>query len=178
MLKKLFSFALFLGALSLVTPALAQANPTATALSNLQLGAGFTYSRTDYGQKGDRGVTGYADYNLGVHWGAEAAYHYISIKTPNNVSENSFVVGPRFILRKHALNLYGKGLIGLGHIKIDNRFGRRHETDFLVGAGGGAEFLLSNHLTLRPIDVEYQRWSFDSGLTPVVLTFGAAYRFR
>jgi opacity protein-like surface antigen len=181
MLKKFTTLASIACALSLTHLAHAQANPTATALSNLQIGGGYTYARTDYGQRGDKGLTIFGDYDLGVHWGAEANYHYVSIDTPQSVSENSFTVGPRFILRKHHFKLYGKGMIGLGHISIPltptNRLAA-NETDFLFAGGGGVEYLIGSHLTLRPVDFEYQRWSFRTGLTPAVFTVGAAYRFH
>jgi opacity protein-like surface antigen len=181
MLKKLTTLISLACVLSLTQLAHAQANPTATALSNLQIGGGFTYARTDYGQRGDKGLTIFGDYDLGLHWGAEADYHYVSVQTPDQVSENSFTVGPRFIYRKHHFKLYGKGMIGLGHISAPltptNRL-TANETDFLFAGGGGVEYLIGSHLTLRPVDVEYQRWSFRTGLTPLVMTVGAAYRFH
>src|SRR5437660_1566170 len=118
MLKKLITLGCLVTALSFAPAAHGQADPTATALSNLQIGGGFTYARTDYGQKGNQGFTIFGDYDLGLHWGAEAAYHYVSVRKPDSVSENSFVVGPRFIIRKHHFKLYGKGEIGLGHISV------------------------------------------------------------
>jgi len=180
MLKKLITFGAIACTLTLSQLGHAQAGPTATRLSHVQIGGGFSYARTDYGQRGDKGLTIFGDYDLGVHWGAEANYHYTSISVPNDVSENSFTIGPRFILRMHHFKLYGKGLIGLGHIDAPltpvNRL-TANETDFLFAGGGGVEYLLGSHLTIRPVDVEYQRWSFKTGLTPVVFTTGAAYRF-
>ena len=176
MLKNVTPLGLFFGSLLLVAPAFGQAHPTATALSNVQIGGGFTYARTDYGQKGNKGLTVYGDYDMGAHWGGEAEYHYTSISTPNQVSENSFLVGPRFIVRKNNFQLYGKGMLGLGRISYPPA--RVRETDFVFAAGGGVEYRLGDHLTLRPIDFEYQRWSFQTGLTPKVITIGAAYRFR
>jgi opacity protein-like surface antigen len=180
MLKKLITLGCLATALSFASFARAQANPTATRLSHVQIGGGFTYARTDYGQKGDKGLSVFADYDIGVHWGAEADYHHPSIVTPDSVSENSFTIGPRFILRKSHFKFYGKGMIGLGHITIPltptNRL-PADETDFLFAGGGGVEYLVGHHLTLRPVDFEYQRWSFRTGLTPAVFTTGAAYRF-
>ncbi|HEX3569483.1 MAG TPA: porin family protein, partial [Acidobacteriaceae bacterium] len=173
MLKKLITLGSLATALSFSTLAHAQANPTATRLSHVQIGGGYSYARTDYGQRGDKGLTVFADYDIGVHFGAEANYHHTSISTPDNVSEKSFTVGPRFILRKYHFRLYGKGFIGLGHINAPltpvNRL-VADETDFLIGGGGGVEYQLTDHLTIRPADVEYQRWSFKTGLTTIVLT--------
>ena len=180
MLKKLISLGSLAASLALTPFAHSQANPTATRLSHVQIGGGFTYARTDYGQKGDKGLTLFGDYDIGVHWGAEAAYHYVSISTPNLVSENSFTIGPRFILRSHKWRLYGKGGIGLGHMNVPltsvNRLAA-NETDFLFFGGGGVEYQLTPRIVIRPADVEYQRWSFRTGLTPLVLTTGAAFHF-
>jgi hypothetical protein len=180
MLKKLITFGTIACTLALPQLGRAQAGPTATRLSHIQLGGGFSYARTDYGQRGDKGLTIFGDYDLGVHWGAEANFHYTSISVPNHVSENSFTVGPRFILRKHHFKLYGKGMIGLGHIDAELtpvNTQVSNETDFLFAGGGGVEYMAGWHLTIRAADVEYQRWSFKTGLTPVVLTTGLAYRF-
>jgi hypothetical protein len=180
MLKKLISLGTLAASLSFATFAHAQASPTATRLSHIQVGGGFTYARTDYGQRGDKGLTLFGDYDIGLHWGAEAEYHYASISTPDQVTENSFLFGPRFIVRKGQFKLYGKGMIGLGHFSVPltstNRLSA-DEHDFLFAGGGGVDWLLTRHLTIRPVDVEYQRWSFRTGLTPLVLTTGAAYHF-
>lgn len=180
MLKKLITFGTLACALTLPQFGHAQAGPTATRLSHVQVGGGFSYARTDYGQKGDKGLTIFGDYDIGLHWGAEAEYHYLSVATPDLVSENSFVIGPRFILRAHHFKFYGKGVVGLGHFSVpltSTNGLRADETDLVVGGGGGVEYLIGHHITLRPVDVEYQRWSFKTGLTPLVLTTGAAYRF-
>lgn len=180
MLKNIATFALIVGTLFPALQSLAQAGPTATALSNLQIGGGYTYARTDYGQKGDKGFTVYGDYDIGLHWGAEAVYHYASVSTPNGISENSFGIGPRVILRSHHFKPYGKVMIGLGHITSSNPLIRPalNETDFVFSGGGGLEYLIGSHLSLRPIDVEYQRWSLKNGLNPVTFTTGVAYRFH
>jgi opacity protein-like surface antigen len=167
--------------LSLAQIAHAQAAPTATAKTNLQVGGGFTYARTDYGQKGDKGITGFADYDIGLHWGIEGDVHYVSISTPNGVSENSYLIGPRYIFRYHRFKLYGKGLIGLGHLEINlspNNSVSASENDFVFAGGGGLEYLMGKHITIRAIDFEYQHWDYRTGLTPAVLTVGAAYRFH
>jgi hypothetical protein len=34
------------------------------------------------------------------------------------------------------------------------------------------------YLVVRAVDFEYQRFNYQTGLTPIVFTFGAAYRFH
>jgi opacity protein-like surface antigen len=180
MLKKLIYFGSLAAGLCFAPFAHAQANPTATRLSHVQIGGGYTYARTDYGQRGNKGFTIYGDYDIGVHFGAEAEYHYTSVSTPNHVTENSFLIGPRFILRKHNWRLYGKGMIGIGHFAVPltpTNTVRADENDFAFAGGGGVEYQITSRLVIRPVDVEYQRWSFRTGLTPLVLTTGAAFHF-
>lgn len=177
MLKKLITFGFFTASFALCSAAHAQANPTATALSNLQIGGGYSYSSTDYGHKGDQGITIFADYDIGVHWGLEANYHHTNLSTPELIGEKSFTGGPRIILRAHHFKLYGKGFLGIGRLSTPAAY---HDAGsyFLTGGGGGIEYLVGNHLTIRPADVEYEHWSFRHGLTPVVFTAGVAYRFH
>lgn len=51
---------------------------------------------------------------------------------------------------------------------------------FAYSLGGGLDYQASEHIIIRAIDVEYQKWpSFGrDGLTPIVFTFGAAYHFH
>jgi hypothetical protein len=48
--------------------------------------------------------------------------------------------------------------------------------------GGGIEYRLNNAINLRVADFEYQHWSTTTiapnGLTPEVLSVGAAYHFH
>ena len=55
MLKKLITFGTLACTLGLPQVGHAQAGPTATRLSHIQVGGGFSYARTDYGQRGDKG---------------------------------------------------------------------------------------------------------------------------
>ena len=64
MLKKLITFGTLACTLGLPQLGHAQAGPTATRLSHIQLGGGFSYARTDYGQRGDKGLTIFGDYDL------------------------------------------------------------------------------------------------------------------
>ncbi|MGI4829886.1 MAG: hypothetical protein ACRYFU_17075, partial [Janthinobacterium lividum] len=50
----------------------------------------------------------------------------------------------------------------------------------VVAIGGGLEIRCPRHLTVRAIDYEQQEWLeyHPNGLTPTVVSFGAAYRFQ
>jgi hypothetical protein len=181
MLRELTKAAL-LGCSLLVLPfANSQALPTATGRGSLQVGGGWTYAHPDYGQKSIQGATIFADLNLTHHISGEAEFHYIALSTPTDLGENSFLVGPRFMYNRGRYTLYGKGLIGIGDIDIqeiqDNPQGGAGKY-LAVGLGGGIDVRATSHLVIRPIDFEYQHWNYQSGLTPLAITFGVAYRFN
>jgi opacity protein-like surface antigen len=167
--------------LSCTASAPAQALPTATAKASLQVGVGYTDARPDYGQKSIQGASGFADFDFGLHVGVEADIHYVAFVTPTDLAENTYLIGPRFILPYGRFKLYAKALVGDADLVIqeqqDNQ-GRAAGSVFAYALGGGIEFQATPHIVVRAIDVETQHWNYLTGLTPTVFTIGAAYRFR
>ena len=181
MLKKIWTLGSLGCALILASNAHGQALPTATGRGGMQAGAAYTFANPDYAQRNIQGFTLYGDFDLTIHYGLEAEYHYISLGTPTDIGENSFLIGPRFVYPRGRLKLYGKGLIGIGDLVIQNpasNAGKTGSTQFAYALGGGVDYQLNRHYVLRPVDFEYQHWSFQDGLTPMVFSFGIAYRFR
>jgi hypothetical protein len=181
MLKNLITIATLAGILSVGSAAHAQAMPTAVSKGLFQVGGGYTLVMPDYGQKNIEGFTGFADFDFRPHFGVEAEYHYVSIITPLDLGENSFYVGPRYVYTRGRFSIYGKALIGIGTIVIqevqDNPEGGAG-TYLSYGGGGGLDVRVGKHLVVRAIDAEYQHWNYGNGLTPIAFTVGAAYRFR
>ena len=181
MLKNLFSISLFAFLVSQTSSGTAQALPTATGHGSVQVGGGWTLANPDYGQKKIQGITGFADFDFSTHIGVEADVHYIALITPDDLAENSYLIGPRFLLRHRQYNLYAKALLGVGDLVIQNpndNIGRQAGTNFAYAAGGGLDINFPKHIVLRAIDIEYQHWSYLTGLTPFVGTVGVAYRFH
>jgi opacity protein-like surface antigen len=180
MLKNLMTIGSLAGVLAFAPIAHSQALPTAVAHGALQIGGGWTFAEPDYGEKSIQGATVFGDFDFRPHIGAEAEYHYISMITPTDLGENSFLIGPRFVLPRSRFSLYAKVLFGIGDIAIqetqDNPQGGAG-TYFAYGAGAGIDYRLSKHIVARG-DFEYQHWNYLTGLTPAVFTVGAAYRFR
>lgn len=183
MLKTFAAICVLLLGLSLPSHARAQAIPTASATASFQAGAGYTIVSPDYGQKRIQGFTGFADYDFGVHLGIELDAHIADLITPLDIGENSYLIGPRYVFPIGKLHLYAKALIGSGNFRVletqDNQ-GVYNGWYLAYGFGGGADIRASEHITIRAIDVEAQRWpNFGTdGLTPLVYTFGAAYHFH
>jgi hypothetical protein len=181
MLKKIMAIASLGCMLSLTSFAHGQALPTATGRGGLQVGGGYAIASPDYAQRKIQGFTIYGDFDLSVHLGVEATMHYVSLGTPTDIGENSYLIGPRFVYPKGRLKLYGKGLVGIGDLVIQNpndNVGHPGGTQFAYALGGGVDYQINRHFVLRPADFEYQHWSYQNGLTPMVFSFGVAYRFR
>lgn len=184
MLKTFASLGLLAFALSFTAQATAQAIPTATATGSFQAGLGYSIAHPDYGPDNIQGVTLFADYDFGLHFGVEADAHVIELETPTDFAENTYLAGPRFILPYRRIKVYAKGLAGAGNFRVletqDNQ-GRFNGTYLTYAFGGGVDIDVTRRIVIRAIDMEYQRWpTYDNsgGLTPIVFTFGAAYHFH
>src|ERR1035441_9572643 len=78
----------------------AQALPTAQAKGEFQVGGGYSIASSDYGQRKIQGISAFADYDILVHLGVEGDIHSLTISTPDDIAENSYLAGPRFIYRR------------------------------------------------------------------------------
>jgi hypothetical protein len=168
--------------LGLAPLAHAQAIPTATRSGSLQLGAGLTYARPDY-DRPIKGVTVYGSYDFTRHFGVEGDLHFVNIITPGDISEDSYLIGPRYRFQYHRFTPYAKALFGFG------RFGYQYPSQYpraatftykIYSLGGGLDLRATKHLNVRAFDFEYQKWPGypPHGLSPIVMTVGVAYAFR
>jgi hypothetical protein len=87
------------------------------------------------------------------------------------INENSYLIGPRIPIHDfHGWTPYGKALFGMG------------SGSFLSGStgviafGGGVDYRLTRKLTVRVLDLEYQRWSVKPTLWPYGGSAGISYR--
>lgn len=159
----------------------------ATRLGSVQIGAGFSFAIPDYGQTYIKGYTVYGDADLWRRVGVEADVHQINVFTPTDIGEDTYLVGPRFtIMRRDRVRVYAKALGGIGRFEYQSGTYHSPHTDTfgVYSLGGGIEFRASQHINIRAVDIEAQKWpgyatpGFPAhGLTPFVTTFGAAYAF-
>lgn len=167
--------------LGLTTWSHGQAVPTASRIGSISVGAGGTWIKPDFGQQNIEGVTFWGDFDFAHNLGVEGVIHY-SVNTPQDVSENSYILGPRYILRHKRLEGYGKLLFGVGHFGLQagsNPYpGTASYFEYAVGVG--IDYRVAHHINIRPIDFEVQKWpGFGAnGLSPYALTFGASYVFH
>ena len=171
-------------AVLLVPCAHGQALPTATGHGGgIQVGAGVSYAKPDFGQLWIGGITAFGDYNLMPHIGLEANIHWLTLHTPQDLGEETFEAGPRFYWRKSRYTLYGKAQLGYGKFvvqELQDNPGKFDATSFMYSLGGGLDIDFKHHITVRAFDFEYQQWPnfANNGLSPAVGTVGIAYRLH
>jgi hypothetical protein len=171
----------FVCVLSMTAMLHAQAVPTASRVGSISAGVGGTLIGPDFGQTKIGAITFWGDINLPFSLGVEGVIHY-SVHTPSDVSENSYLIGPRYIIRHKRLEGYGKVLLGVGHfgLQVGSNPYPGTSTYFEYAAGVGLDVHATNHINIRAIDFEAQKWpGFEAnGLSPYALTFGASYVFH
>jgi hypothetical protein len=178
MLRTLFVTAVMAG---LCLPVLGQAKPAGGG-GVWQVGAGFSFGTPDYTLPYIKGITGYASYDLSSHSGMIVEIHDLDMGTPQRLGESSFLVGGRYNFNQARFHLYVKALVGIGLFQPKQGFVNPPSGTAafeVFAAGVGMEYTLSPHINLRIGDFEYQGWpAFQKdGLTPWIVTTGAAYRF-
>jgi opacity protein-like surface antigen len=96
---------------------------------------------------------------------------------------NSFLVGPRFSIRKHKrLTPFVHALFGPTHVRIrsteNGETFRASETGFSMFLGGGLDIKVSDHVAIRAIQIEYGRANlFDESQSRGRVSVGVVFRF-
>lgn len=178
-MKKWFSTILGITCLLvLVSSARAQAVYTAERKTRIQAGAGGMYLNNDYSDRAVYGISAWGDYDFNRYIGAEAEVHFGTIITPDDISENSYLIGPKLSYRRQKFAVYGKLMIGKGTIKNTDTNGSA--TYNLYAFGGGLDYHLVRKFNIRVIDFELQKWpDFEPNtLSPLAVSIGVMYIIR
>lgn len=179
-MKSFFQIGCIVSVLGLAASAWAQATPTASRISHLQLGGGWSIANPDYAQRKIQGFTIYGDLDFTRHWSLEGDIHRVSIVTPTDVGVDSYLLGPRYVYRHNRFSPYAKVLFGLGRFKYQFDYAPEAVYTYKIYAfGGGLDIKATRRVNIRAIDFEYQQWPgyASHGLSPAVYSFGAAYAF-
>lgn len=121
------------------------------------MGAGASGFQAVYGQRDLVGGLLYADVQPRWRWGFEGEARFLRFHTSEDVTESNYLGGMRGLLfRFHGLEPYGKFLVGMG--KINLPFDDGHGSFLAYAPGGGLDIALSENVTVRAIDFEYQHW--------------------
>jgi Outer membrane protein beta-barrel domain len=176
----------FLASLMLISSASliahAQASATAERLAVVQVGAGLTIVQPDYNSAIIKGYSIYGDFDFTSHIGVEGDIHIATVITPNDIGESSYLVGPRYVFNRGRFHPYAKALLGVGVFTFEPVYPDSptvSSTHKIYAFGGGLDVSVKRRLNVRAFDLEYQQWPGfgPNGLTPLVITIGAAYNF-
>src|SRR5260370_29531018 len=160
-----------------------QATPTASRLvGTIVVGTGWSIFNPDFAHSHIGAITFWGDLNLPYSLGVEGVIHY-SVNTPSDVSENSYVIGPRYIVHPHKrVEAYAKALFGVGHFGLQQgSFANPNTaTYFEYAVGGGIDARGARHINIRAIDFEAQKCPgfHPNPLSPRRGTVGVVHVFR
>lgn len=124
------------------------------------------------------GIGAYIDLNAPRWWGIEAEGRWLLFHEFAQVHEETYLIGPRFIVPLRRFKFYGKALYGQGNFVFP--YGDAHELSPVLAFGGGVDYRLTRKISVRILDAEYQRWwSFQKqGISPIGASVGVAYHLR
>jgi hypothetical protein len=166
----------------------AQAMPTASGPgAYLAGGVAYSHFQTDYGRHVVAGITGYVDANVTWRFGVEGEarylnYHSLNGDSYNDISEITYLAGPRISFHPRVVRPYVKFLVGRGTFEFPNGYAQGRY--FAMAPGAGVDMELGSRINLRLVDFEYQKWpnfvlpSYNAGtLSPYGFSFGVSYKF-
>jgi opacity protein-like surface antigen len=167
------------GICCITTSAIAQSEPTATRIGDLQVGGGFVFARSDYNFTPIKLIGGaaYTTFDWRNHWGGEFDFRQNQSTANSTVYERTYEIGPRIFLHRGPLIPYAKALYGRGVYNFTDNIANVAYNIYTFG--GGADYQITRSINIRA-DYEFQTWvGFPiSNLHPNVITAGVAYHFH
>lgn len=158
---------------------LAQALPTAIGPgSYFSVGGEVSAYQSDYGKQHLIGFATFADAHITWRYGVESEARFSRYNSPEDVAESTYLIGPTVAIRPGPLRPYVKFLVGDGRIVFPYKYAVGNY--FTYAPGGGLDYVVSDRLAVRLIDVEYQMWpSFTFGeIHPYGISAGVSYRLN
>src|SRR5271154_4250524 len=164
----------------------AQAVPTASSGGDLQIGAMFNLADPDYRPDKFKGYGFYTTFDFRYHVGIEGEFHQINdTDSTEGIYERTYEIGPRYVLRHGRYNpyaklMYGRGVFNYPPVFGDPKIGPAANLAYNLGAiGAGVDYRVVPGINVRA-DYEYQKWPDfpPNGLSPWIVSIGAAYRFH
>jgi opacity protein-like surface antigen len=134
-----------------------QAQARATALgsgSYVAIGGAVSAFPSDYDGRNIAGGMAYMDVQPTFRYGFEGEMRFLRYHTDEGVSQTNYLMGVHVGIRPQRLRPYAKFLVGA--TRIQGPFGYAQGTFFTFVPGGGVDYMLSDHWTIRAVDLEYQ----------------------
>jgi len=116
----------------------------------------------DYQRTGNGG-SGYFVYNLTPMVGLVGDFGgYANTRTGINDKALTYLFGPRFTWRHSRWNPYVQFLFGGAYAWSGPNDDSNKQNAFAMASGGGLDYVLTKHIAIKPIQVEYVMTQFDS----------------
>jgi hypothetical protein len=114
-------------------------------------------------QRTGNGGSGYFEYNVNKTVGLVADFGgYANTRTGIDDKLLTYMFGPRFNWRHSRLTPYAQFLFGGGYVWNNPAGVSTTQNAFATAAGGGLDYQLTNHIAIKPIQVEYVMTQIDS----------------
>lgn len=130
------------------------------------------------------GIAAFVDAKFTPWIQIEGEARWLRFNQIDGIYEDTYSIGPRlpiYKLRYKRITPYGKFLIGFGRLNFEDHNGWGRYTDLTYG--GGLDIKLTNRISARLPDFEYQQWpSWSEGgartynLWPYGVSAGVSYR--
>ena len=160
-------------------PVLAQSPiPTARGMSSdhrYEVAATYTHVLTD-GSFGYVGLNGFtASASAGVLPSVQVTGE-VGSYSGSKVSVKSFLAGPQVGFHIYRFQPFVRGLFGLSHTSLNSQ---SQGNAFTIAAGGGLNFLLTDHFAIRALQADYYRpvGGIYRSADFLRLGFGVSYQF-
>lgn len=133
----------------------AQALPTASgAGSYTSVGGGVSVAPSAYDNRDLGGGVVFADIQPDWHFGFEAEARFLRLNTDEGVDQTNYLAGIRMAVHPARVRPYAKFLVGATQFSAPFGYGRG--TFFTLAPGGGIDCFLTDRISVRLADVEYQ----------------------
>ena len=120
----------------------------------------YVNSSANDNQRTGNGGSGYFEYNLNRSWGLVADVGgYANTRKDDRLM--TYLFGPRYNFRFSRWTPYAQALFGGAHLWNGPAYGH-NENGFAAAFGGGVDYRLTNHIALKPIQVEYVLTRLDN----------------
>jgi Outer membrane protein beta-barrel domain len=133
------------------------ANAQEVTTPKFEFGANYSWlhvnSADDVFHRTGNGGSGYVEYNINSVVGLVADFGgYANTRAGINDTGLTYLFGPRFNWRHSRLTPYVQFLFGGDYLWTPLS---TTQNGFATAAGGGVDYQVSNHLALKPIQIEY-----------------------
>jgi hypothetical protein len=125
------------------------------------------------------GPGAYVDVKLTRWVQIEAEARWLRMNPYLNIRQDNYLVGPRLPINKLRFKQatpYAKVLVGYGRMNFEYNTAYGRFTD--IAYGGGVDVKLTKRISIRAIDIEFQKWPqwLSSTLSPYGGSVGVSYK--